>query len=73
MLFPLEIPTTLDVNESTTVALEFAPSQTGSFNENISIRNNSPEEQQIINVLANVFSPNYLSISDTNVFRGEFL
>ena len=69
LLFPLEIPTTLEVNESTTVALEFAPSQTGSFNENISIRNNSPEEQQIINVLANVFSPNYLSISDTNVFR----
>ena len=69
LLFPLEIPTTLEVNESTTVALEFTPSQTGSFNENISIRNNSPEEQQIINVLANVFSPNYLSISDTNVFR----
>ena len=69
LLFPLEIPTTIEVNESTTVALEFAPSQTGSFNENISIRNNSPEEQQIINVLANVFSPNYLSISDTNVFR----
>ena len=68
-MFPLEIPTTLEVNESTTVALEFTPSQTGSFNENISIRNNSPEEQQIINVLANVFSPNYLSISDTNVFR----
>ena len=71
LLFPLEIPTTLDVNESTTVALEFAPSQTGSFNENISIRNNSPEEQLIINVLADVFSPNYLSISDTNVFKGN--
>jgi hypothetical protein len=71
LLFPLEIPTTLEVNESTTVALEFTPSQTGSFNEDISIRNNSPEEQQIINVLANVFSPNYLSISDTNVFKGN--
>ena len=69
--FPLEIPTTLEVNESTTVALEYSPTQTGSFNENISIRNNSPEEQQIINVLANVFSPNYLSISDTNVFKGN--
>jgi hypothetical protein len=71
LLFPLEIPTTLEVNESTTVTLEFTPSQTGSFNEDISIRNNSPEEQQIINVLANVFSPNYLSISDTNVFKGN--
>ena len=71
LLFPLEIPTTLEVNESTTVTLEFTPSQTGSFNEDISIRNNSPEEQQIINVLANVFSPNYLSITDTNVFKGN--
>ena len=69
--FPLEVPTTLEVNESVTVVLEYAPTQIGSLNENISIRNNSPEEQQIINVLANVFSPNYLSISDTNVFKGN--
>ena len=69
--FPLEVPTTLEVNESVTVVLEYAPIQIGSLNENISIRNNSPEEQQIINVLANVFSPNYLSISDTNVFKGN--
>ena len=69
--FPLEVPTTLEVNESVTVVLEYAPTQIGSLNENISIRNNSPEEQQIIIVLANVFSPNYLSISDTNVFKGN--
>ena len=67
--FPLEVPTTLEVNESVTVVLEYAPIQIGSLNENISIRNNSPEEQLIINVLADVFSPNYLSISDTNVFK----
>ena len=69
--FPLEVPTTLEVNESVTVVLEYAPIQIGSLNENISIRNNSPEEQLIINVLADVFSPNYLSISDTNVFKGN--
>ena len=69
--FPLEVPTTLEVNESVTVVLEYAPTQIGSLNENISIRNNSPEEQLIINVLADVFSPNYLSISDTNVFKGN--
>ena len=69
--FPLEVPTTLEVNESITVVLEYAPTQIGSLNENISIRNNSPEEQLIINVLADVFSPNYLSISDTNVFKGN--
>ena len=71
LTFPLDIPTTLEVNESTIVALEYAPTQTGSFNENISIRNNSPEEQLIINVLANVFSPNYLTLTDMNVFRGN--
>ena len=71
LTFPLEVPTTLEVNESVTVVLEYAPIQIGSLNENISIRNNSPEEQLIINVLADVFSPNYLSISDTNVFKGN--
>ena len=71
LTFPLDIPTTLEVNESTIVALEYAPTQTGSFNENISIRNNSPEEQLVINVLANVFSPNYLTLTDMNVFRGN--
>ena len=69
--FPLEIPTTLEVNESTTVALEFTPTQIGSFNENISIRNNSPEEQQIINVKANVFSPNYLKLQNTDLSRSN--
>mgnify|MGYP005621318547 FL=1 len=69
--FPLEIPTTLEVNESTTIALEFTPTQIGSFNENISIRNNSPEKQQIINIKANVFSPNYLKLRDTDVSRSN--
>lgn len=69
--FPLEIPTTLEVNESTTIALEFTPTQIGSFNENISIRNNSPEKQQIINIKANVFSPNYLKLQDTDVSRSN--
>ena len=69
--FPLEIPTTLEVNESTNIALEFTPTQIGSFNENISIRNNSPEKQQIINIKANVFSPNYLKLQDTDVSRSN--
>ena len=69
--FPLEIPTTLEVNESTNIALEFTPTQIGSFNENISILNNSPEKQQIINIKANVFSPNYLKLQDTDVSRSN--
>jgi len=69
--FPLEIPTTLEVSQSIDVELTFTPNQVGNFNQDISIRNNSPEEQQIISVLANVFSPNYLTLLDTNVLRGN--
>ena len=69
--FPLEIPTTLEVSQSIDVELTFTPTQIGNFNQDISIRNNSPEEQQIISVLANVFSQNYLTLLDTDVLRGN--
>lgn len=69
--FPLAIPTTLAVGESTSAELIFDPIQIGSFNQDISIRNNSPEEQQIITVLAEVFSPNYLKIVDKDVLRNQ--
>ena len=69
--FPLEVPTTLEVDESVTIPLEYGPTEIGNFNENISIRNNSPEQQQIINVKANVFSPNYLKLQDTDVSRSN--
>ena len=69
--FPLAIPTTLAVGESTSVELIFDPIQIGSFNQDISIRNNSPEEQQIITVLAEVFSPNFLRLQDKDVYRNN--
>jgi hypothetical protein len=69
--FPLTIPTTLAVGESTPVELIFDPMQIGSFNQDISIRNNSPEEQQIIMVLAEVFSPNFLRLIDKDVYRNN--
>ena len=69
--FPLTIPTTLAVGESTSVELIFDPIQIGSFNQDISIRNNSPEEQQIITVLAEVFSPNFLRLQDKYVYRNN--
>ena len=67
--FPLDIPTTLGLGNSSSVEMTFTPTQVGNFKQDISIRNNSPEEQQIITVLANVFSPNYLTLIDTNVLR----
>ncbi|GGE06835.1 hypothetical protein GCM10010831_05410 [Psychroflexus salis] len=68
--FPLTIPTILSADQNTTVELEFEPTEIGIFDEDISIRNNSAEEQKIIKILANVFSPNYLKILDRNTGRG---
>ena len=61
----------IEVGASSSEDLVFTPNVTGLYDEDISVRNNSPNEQQIINVIADVFSPNYLRIVDEDVFKGE--
>ena len=65
------MPLNIESGASTSEDLVFTPNVIGLYDEDISIRNNSPDEQQIINVLADVFSPNYLRIVDKDVFREE--
>ena len=69
--FPLQLPLNIEVGASTSEDLVFTPNVIGLYDEDISIRNNSPDEQQIINVLADVFSPNYLRIVDQDVPRDQ--
>jgi len=69
LFFPLQLPLNIEVGASTSEDLVFTPNEIGLYDEDISVRNNSPDEQQIINVLADVFSPNYLRIVDKYVFR----
>tara|TARA_Y100000766_G_scaffold183689_1_gene157659 strand:- start:83 stop:2806 length:2724 start_codon:yes stop_codon:yes gene_type:complete len=69
--FPLALPLNIEVGASASEDLVFTPNVIGLYDEDISVRNNSPSEQQIINVIADVFSPNYLRIVDEDVFRGE--
>ena len=68
--FPLSTPTLLDIGENISVPLSFTPSQFGTFDKLISIRNNTPEGQKLIRVLANVFSPNYLHLSAADAYKG---
>ena len=69
--FPLELPLIIEPGSSTQSDITFTPSSLGIFNEDISIRNNSPDEQQIINISADVFSPNFIRIEDKEVLRDQ--
>ena len=69
--FPLTLPQTITVGNSVSTNLVFTPQVLGLNNENISIRNNSPQQQKIINVIADVFSPNYLRIVNQSVYKNN--
>jgi hypothetical protein len=66
---PLDLPLTIDIGQSESTTLTFTPNVIGLYDEDISIRHNGPADQNIINVLADVFSPNYLRIVDKLVQR----
>ena len=65
--FPINLPLSIAVGQSETITLTFTPSSTTTYNEDISIRHNGPNEQNIINIQANTFSPNYLKILDSSI------
>ena len=66
---PLDLPLSIDIGQSESTTLTFTPNVNGLYDEDISIRHNGPADQNIINVLADVFSPNYLRIVDKLVQR----
>jgi len=65
--FPISLPLSIAVGQSETITLTFTPSSTTTYNEDISIRHNGPTGQNVINVLANTFSPNYLKILSSSL------
>ncbi|MDG1793449.1 MAG: choice-of-anchor D domain-containing protein [Flavobacteriaceae bacterium] len=66
-----ETPFTISQGAYKDIELTFTPSSNGNVDQDISIRHNGSTEQNIINVTADVFSPNYLSIDDIEVLNGE--
>ena len=68
---PLDLPLSIDIGQSESTTLTFTPNVIGLYDEDISIRHNGPADQNIINVLADVFSPNYLRIIDKTVLREQ--
>jgi hypothetical protein len=68
---PLEIPLSIESSQSENTNLTFTPDVLGLYDKDISIRHNGSTGQNVINVTADVFSPNYLRIIDQNVEREE--
>ena len=69
LLGSLEAPLTLANGQNTEMVVTFTPESLGQFSSSISINHNSAENQNTIQVTADVFSPNYLFIEDKSVNR----
>ena len=65
----LEAPLTIANGQNTEMVVTFTPESLGQFSSSISINHNSAENQNTIQVTADVFSPNYLYIEDKSVNR----
>ena len=65
----LEAPLTLANGQNTEMVVTFTPESLGQFSSSILINHNSAENQNTIQVTAEVFSPNYLYIEDKSVNR----
>ena len=65
----LEAPLTIANGQNTEMVVTFTPESLCQFSSSISINHNSAENQNTIQVTAEVFSPNYLYIEDKSVNR----
>jgi hypothetical protein len=64
-------PLTLPANQNTSENLTFTPSVLGQFSSSVSIRHNGASEQNVIQITADVFTPNYLLIEEKSVYKNE--
>jgi len=72
-LFNIDTATPISITPGSfkDIKLTYTPTSNGSIDENISIRHNGSSEQNVINVTADVFSPNYLKVKSINAEPGE--
>lgn len=72
-LFHIDTATPFSIaqGESKDIKLTFSPNSIGTVNQNISIRHNGSAQQNVINVTADVFSPNYLKVKNITVEPGS--
>ena len=59
------LPIFLEPNQSEEVTIRVIKSTPTSFNEDISIRHNDPDSQNIVNLRGTLFSPNFIGVENT--------
>ncbi len=67
----ISLPLTLEPGESTPATLSVVKTSSGAFDEDISIRHNDPNDQTILNIQGELFSPNYLRIENKRLVGNE--
>ena len=72
----IQLPLDIPIGEFQDVNLIFTPINTGEFSESISFRHNGPDEQNLLNIQASKFSPNFVMVEsqqgyvdETNIFE----
>lgn len=63
-------PIIIDAGQSKNVKLTFSPTTSGSFSETIAFRHNAANTQNLVTVMAQKFSPNYVAVVDTTAKFG---
>ena len=72
-LFNIDTSTPFSIaqGESKDIKLTFSPNTIGTMDQNISIRHNGSTQQNVINLTADVFSPNYLKVKNITLEPGS--
>lgn len=65
------LPVEISPGASKIVSLTYKPTISGSFSETVSFRYNGPDLQKIVNVQANVFSPNYVMVENQTGIKNQ--
>ena len=60
-------PIILTPNQSDVITVEVIKNTTGTFDENISIRHNDPDAQNVVNLKGDLFSPNYMTVESKTI------
>ncbi|NVK75924.1 MAG: choice-of-anchor D domain-containing protein, partial [Oceanospirillaceae bacterium] len=62
-----QLPISLTSGQNDELNIEVIKSTSGTFNENISIRHNDPDEQNLVAFSGELFSPNYIEIETKSI------
>ena len=65
----IETPLSIQVSQTSAETITFNPNALGQFSSSLTINHNGTDNQSIIQITADVFSPNYLYIKEQSVYR----